>query len=84
MAEANARYSAFEDERDTVCCLLVRHDMRDGPMKKQETEMDLLVSWQPAQSASEKPSNCRVELHGKNNPLPGEDLRYLRTLHAAV
>lgn len=46
--------------------------------------MDLRVSTQPAQSASEKPVTCSGELRGKNKPWPGHCLRYRKTLQAAV
>lgn len=53
-------------------------------MKKHEPEMERLVSLHPAQSESEKPRRCRLESQGKNKPLPGLDLRYLKTLHVAL
>ncbi|MCI29457.1 putative disease resistance protein (TIR-NBS-LRR class), partial [Trifolium medium] len=55
VAAARARYSASDEERETVNCFFVLQDMRDFPRKKHWPEMDLLVSTQPAQSASENP-----------------------------
>nr|GMC66577.1 CTTNBP2 N-terminal-like protein [Ipomoea batatas] len=50
---ARARYSASEDERDTVICFFDLHDMRDDPRKMQKPVIDLRVSLQAAQSESE-------------------------------
>ncbi|KAK2367189.1 hypothetical protein QL285_080500 [Trifolium repens] len=55
VADANALYSASEDDLDTVNCFLVRQDMSDFPSKKHCPDIDLLVSIHPAQSASENP-----------------------------
>jgi hypothetical protein len=79
-----ALYSASEEDLDTVICFLAFHETRDDPKKKQYPVVDLLVSIQPAQSASEKPSNWSSECLGKSKPLPGLCLRYLITLHAAL
>ena len=51
---ASALYSASVEDRDTVSCLLADHDTRLGPRNVQKPVVDLLVSWQPAQSLSQK------------------------------
>ena len=84
MADAKALYSASEEDLDTVICFLVLQEMRELPKKKHWPEIDLLVSRQPAQSASEKPCKVMEELLGKNKPLPGQTLRYLRSLRDAL
>lgn len=48
-------YSASEEDRDIVFFFLLRYEMREVPMWKQEPDTNLLVSMQPAQSASENP-----------------------------
>lgn len=56
-AAARALYSASEDDLLTVSCFFVLQDISDLPRKKHCRDMDLLVSLQHAQSASEKPCN---------------------------
>lgn len=84
MADAKALYSASDEDLDTMICFFVLHEIRELPKKKHWPEIDLLVSRQPAQSASENPCKLIEEFLGKNKPLPGHPLRYLRTLKAAV
>jgi hypothetical protein len=83
VALESALYSASEELLDMVACFLAFHDMSEVPRKKQNPDVDLLVSMHPAQSASEKPSNCISLLLGSSNPLPGLVFKYLITLQAA-
>jgi hypothetical protein len=83
VAEAKALYSASEEDLEPVICFLVLQEIMELPKKKHWPEMDLHVSRQPAQSASEKPCKVREESLEKNKPLPGQPLRYFRTLKAA-
>jgi hypothetical protein len=83
VAEAKALYSASEEDLETVICFLVLQEINELPKKKHWPEIDLLVSIHHAQSASESPCKVIEELLGKNKPLPGQPLRYLRTLRAA-
>jgi hypothetical protein len=55
VAVESALYSASDEDLETVICFLAFQEMREFPKKKQYPEVDLLVSMQPAQSASEKP-----------------------------
>jgi hypothetical protein len=84
VAEAKARYSASDEDLETVNCFLDFQQTRDWPMKKQKPVIDLLVSGQPPQSASLNPDSCKEEFLGKNKPVPGLPLRYLKTLCAAL
>jgi hypothetical protein len=81
VAVDNALYSASEDDLETVTCFFAFHETREEPKKKQYPEVDLLVSKQPAQSASENPRIWKSEILGNNKPLP---VRYLTTLQAAL
>jgi hypothetical protein len=58
VAVDKALYSASEEDLEMVCCFLAFHEINDEPMKKQYPDVDLLVSKQPAQSASEYPRSC--------------------------
>ena len=84
VAEARARYSASEDDLEIVICFFVLQEIRECPIKKHWPKMERLLSTQPAQSASENPCRWREEFLGKNKPLPGQLLRYLSTLKAAL
>lgn len=85
VAEANALYSASAEEHATLGCFLDFQDTRELPMKKQLPYMDLLVSTHPPQSTSLKPKkSCKSADWGKNKPRPGDFLRYLNTLRAAM
>jgi hypothetical protein len=53
VADDKALYSASEEDLDTVACFFARHEIKEFSIKKQYPDMDLLVSMQPAQSASE-------------------------------
>ncbi|KEH26838.1 disease resistance protein (TIR-NBS-LRR class) [Medicago truncatula] len=53
VAAPNALYSASEEDLETVSCFLVLYEINESPRKKHCPEMDLLVSLQPSQSASE-------------------------------
>ena len=48
-----ARYSASALDRETVVYRFEDHEMREPPKKTQKPDVDLRVSGQPAQSASE-------------------------------
>lgn len=50
---ATARYSASALERDTIGCHLDDQETRASPRNTQKPDVDLLVSGQPVQSASE-------------------------------
>ena len=39
---ANARYSAFVEERDTICCLFEAHEIGLGARNTTKPEVDLL------------------------------------------
>lgn len=81
--EASARYSASEEERDTVVCFLERQEMRDAPRKMQKPVTDLRVKEQEAQSESLKALSCNGESDAKNRPYAGAFLMYLRMRIAA-
>ena len=52
VVEANARYSASADERETVDYFLDFHDTKQSPRKTQKLETNLHESGQEAQSVS--------------------------------
>lgn len=83
VANDNALYSASDDDMEMVSYFFVRHDIREVPRKKQYPEMDLLESMQPAQSESEKPSNCSLIFLRNIIPLSGLFFKYQITLQAA-
>lgn len=83
MACAKALYSALEDDLDTVDCFLLFQETSEEPRKKQNPEMDLLVSRQEPQSESVKPFSLQSLLAGKNRPSAGETLMYPRTRRTA-
>ena len=76
-------YSDFVEDRDTVCCFLDFHEIKESPRKTQNPITDFLVSRQEAQSASAKAFKCKSDLLEKNRPCPGVPLRYYRTLLVA-
>ena len=51
---ANAQYSAYVEERDTVLCFLADQEMGLGPRKTSKPVVERLSEGSPAQSASEK------------------------------
>jgi hypothetical protein len=73
---AMALYSASAEDLETMDYFLERHEMRESPKKMQKPVTDLRVSEHPAQSESQNPLNCKELVEGKNNPCPGEPLRY--------
>ena len=52
VVSAIAMYSASELLRDTVCCFLDRHEIKESPRKTQYLVIDYRESGQAAQSAS--------------------------------
>ena len=54
VVEANARYSALTEDRETADCFLERHDIKKSPRKTQYHVTDLRVSKMKPQSESEK------------------------------
>lgn len=50
-----ARYSASADERDTVLCFFVFHEIGLEPRRTQKPVVDRRVVGHPAQSESQKP-----------------------------
>ena len=67
-ATAMALYFDSAEDRETVCCFLDFHEIKDSPRKTQNPVTDLLVSGQEAQSASVKAFRCRSDLLEKNKP----------------
>jgi len=55
VAAPRALYSALEEDLETMSYFLVLHEINESPRKKHCLEMDLLMSLQPAQSASGYP-----------------------------
>jgi hypothetical protein len=78
--EARALYSASEEDLEMVGCFLAFQQIREFPIKKQYPVIDFLVSMHPPQSASVKPTKLSDEHLGNKRPVPGQPLRYLRTL----
>jgi len=75
VVEARARYSASEEDLETVLCFFAFHEMKELPIKKQYLVMDHRESMQLPQSASLKPVSRISESRGKNNPCPGQPFR---------
>ena len=75
-------YSVSDEDRDTVCCFLDFHEIKETPRKTQNPVTDLLVLGQEAQSTSAKAFKCKSNLLEKNRPCPSVPLRYCRTLLA--
>lgn len=84
VATTRARYSASDEERETVNCFFMRHEMRNLPMKKYCSEMDLCVSARPAQSTSKQPIYYRCESLERKIPRAWNPLRYMRVLMASL
>ena len=45
---AMARYSAFTEDLETICCFLDLHKIKESPQKKPKHVIDLRESGQPA------------------------------------
>ena len=65
-----ALYSASAEERDTVCCFLVFHEMGDLPKKTSQPVRDRRDIGQAAQSESHQPCKVRSESARNNIPCP--------------
>lgn len=55
-------YSTSILERETVGCFLEHHDTGFGPIKMQQSVVDLRSSWSEAQSASLKACMCELKI----------------------
>ena len=53
------QYSASTEERDTICCFLVFHEIGEDPSRTNHLVRDLWVKGHPAQSESHQLESCR-------------------------
>ena len=77
------RYSASAEERDTVCCFLVFHEIGEDPSRTNHPVRDLRVKGHPAQSESHQPDSCRSQSLRNKTPCLGFHFRYRTTQRAA-
>src|SRR5436190_23406457 len=80
---AMAMYSASAVDRATTSCFLLRQDTEFPPTNMQYPDVDLLLSTQLVQSASQYPSIFRCPCRPNRIPFPGLSFRYQRILIAA-
>jgi len=71
---ARARYSTSDEDLETVDCFFDFQLINDESRKTHSPVVDLRVLGQVAQSESQKPFICKVELLGMKRPCPGAAL----------
>lgn len=79
-----ARYSDSAEDRDTVVCFLLFHEIKQSPKNRQYPVTDLLVDKHFPQSASTNALNLKDPDLEKEIPLPGDFFRYLKTRKARL
>ena len=61
-------YSDSAEDLDTTCCFLLFQEISESLINTQKPVIDLLVSGQAAQSASQYDFNCNSDLADRNKP----------------
>ena len=74
MRVARALYYAFDEDLEMVDCFFDFQLIKDEPRKTHSPVVDRRVLGQVAQSESQKPFICRVELLEKKRPCLGAAL----------